>query len=176
MSRQPALKPQDLVLLLKLALQGGQPFTYAAMAKSLFVSASEVHAGLKRCHLARLVALPESGAIQVARDALREFVLFGAKYAFPPYRGSLVRGMPTAYAGPLLQDMIAQPDEPPPVWPFSKGTVRGIALYPLYPTVPLAVQEDPRLHQALSLFDALRIGTAREREMASSLLRTLLAA
>ncbi len=175
MSRQPTLKPQDLVLLLKLALHGREHFSYAALAKMLFMSASEVHAGLKRCQLARLVTNPGEGEAQVARAPLREFLLFGAKYAFPPFRGSLVRGMPTAYAGPLLRDMVAQPDEPPPVWPFAQGSARGFALYPLYRTVPLAVQQDPKLHQALSLFDAIRIGSARERDMASSLLKTLLA-
>ena len=78
--------------------------------------------------------------------------------------------MPTAYAGPPLKGLINQPDEPPPVWPDPEGKVRGIALFPLYPTVPQAARSDVELYENLALFDALRSGAARERELAKELL------
>jgi len=37
---------------------------------------------------------------------------------------------------------------------------------PLYEKLPLAAMEDPLLYELLALFDALRIGQARERELA----------
>jgi hypothetical protein len=43
-------------------------------------------------------------------------------------------------------------------------------LLPLYPKLPLAAMRDPALYELLALFDALRIGQAREREMARELL------
>jgi hypothetical protein len=45
-----------------------------------------------------------------------------------------------------------------------------MALYPLYPTVPQAVRSDPALYENLALFDALRSGAARERQMATEML------
>lgn len=175
MNRQIALRPQDLVLMVKLALAGRAPLTFASLSKALFLSASEVHAGLQRCRLARLVAVSERRDVNVNRPLLRDFVLHGARFAFPPVFGSLTRGMPTAHAGPGLREIITQPEEPPPVWPYAKGEARGIALYPLYQTVPKAVEADVKLHEVLSLFDAIRIGNAREREIATAKIRVLLA-
>lgn len=62
-------------------------------------------------------------------------------------------------------------DELPPVWPHPDGPVRGLALAPLYPSLPLAAAGDAELYALLALFDALRIGRAREREIAGRLLR-----
>jgi hypothetical protein len=56
------------------------------------------------------------------------------------------------------------------VWPHADGLVRGSALLPLYPKLPLAAAKDPALYELLALFDALRIGQAREREIARKLL------
>ncbi|MBX3201187.1 MAG: hypothetical protein KF894_23815 [Labilithrix sp.] len=54
------------------------------------------------------------------------------------------------------------------VWPAEGGaaTVRGQMLTPLHRNVPLAAAEDPVLHELLALSDALRVGRARERELA----------
>ena len=54
---------------------------------------------------------------------------------------------------------------------FPEGTVRGITLYPLYENLPLAALDDPLLYELLALQDALRIGQARERELAASMLQ-----
>ncbi len=53
-----------------------------------------------------------------------------------------------------------------PVWAHINGTVRGIALYPLYPSVPEAAGRNPALYELLALFDAVRDGRARERALA----------
>jgi predicted transcriptional regulator len=42
------LKPQDVFVLLKLATLAGEDWSYASLALSLGMSASEVHASLKR--------------------------------------------------------------------------------------------------------------------------------
>lgn len=174
-NQQVVMRPQDLVVLMKLAVRQDGPFTYTALGRELCMSASEIHGSLGRARLARLVANTEGEGARVARNFLREFILHGARFAFPPVSGSLTRGIPTAYAGPVLREQLTMPDEPPPVWPHSKGSVRGVALYPLYPSVPRAAEKDPRLYEALSLFDAIRIGAAREREIASAALTKILA-
>jgi hypothetical protein len=173
-NQQLTLKPQDLVVLLKMAILGGQQPAYVSLAKTLWISSSEIHASLGRAQLARLVQRSELEGFTLVRSAVLDFVLFGARYAFPPIRGSLARGFPTAYAGPGLRDQIAPSDEPVPVWPSSKGNVRGITLHPLYPSVPRAIEEDPRLYEALALFDALRIGAARDRQLATDALSRIL--
>jgi hypothetical protein len=58
----------------------------------------------------------------------------------------------------------------PPVWPHPEGDQRGFSLMPLYENLPLAAKAFPPLYELLALFDALRMGQAREREIATQLL------
>ena len=101
------------------------------------------------------------------RDALIEFLLHGVKYAYPPEYGALTRGVPTGYAAPPLNKVISGSSDPPPVWPYAEGNVRGTAFSPLYPSVPAAALQDPRLYELLALVDAIRAGRARERNLAA---------
>lgn len=173
-NHQLALKPQDLMVLLKLLSLQGEKATYSELAQSLGMSSSEVHASIGRAKAARLATI-EDDQPTLARAALKEFLLHGAKYAFPATRGSPTRGLPTGYAAPPLSSRITQPDEPPPVWPDPHGDRRGIGFHPLYPTAPTAAKQDPSLYELLALFDALRGGAARERQIASQLLSERLA-
>jgi hypothetical protein len=167
---QTALKPQDLVVLLKLLGLRDQRRTFAELAADLGMSASEVHSSVGRAIESRLVHAAEDH-LRVAKEALKEFLLHGARYAFPAVHGAATRGIPTAHAAPPLCDQLNQSaTELPPVWPTPQGNRRGLALYPLYPSVPKAVDKDPWLYQMLALFDALRSGAARERQLASRLL------
>jgi hypothetical protein len=170
-NKQIGLKPQDLVVLLKLVAKKGGSRSYAELSSQLGLSASEVHASVKRSQMARLIIGSEQDELWPSMPALREFVLYGAKYAFPTIWGSATRGTPTSYAAPPLASQITAPNEPPPVWPSPHGIVRGLALYPLYPTVPIAAEQDEALYELLALFDAIRSGAARERELASALLQ-----
>jgi hypothetical protein len=65
-----------------------------------------------------------------------------------------------------LDKLIVQSPEPPPVWPYAKGSVRGISFLPLHRSVPEAAMKDPKLYEMLALLDAIRDGRAREREIA----------
>lgn len=172
---QIVLRPQDVVVLLRLSLESGAPPTYAALAQELSLTASEVHAGLERASIAQLARKDRGGKAFVVSEALKLFVLHGACYAFPATRGEATRGMPTGYAAPPLVDKIVQPNEPVPVWPHKNGQVRGVAFYPLYPTVPDAAARNPVLYELLVLFDAIRGGSMRERALASQMLEQRLA-
>lgn len=172
---QVVLRPQDLVVLLRLSLERGAPPTYAALAGELGLTASEVHAGLERAALAQLARKDEAGKPSVVREALLMFVQHGARYAFPVIRGEMTRGTPTDYAASPLKEKIVQPNEPAPVWPNKAGSVRGAAFYPLYPTVPEAAARNPALYELLVLFDAVRSGSPRERAIALQLLDQSLA-
>ncbi|MDO9232761.1 MAG: hypothetical protein Q8N02_02845 [Methylotenera sp.] len=175
-NEQIALKPQDLVVLLRLSLEAESMPTYAALGLELGLAASKVHASLVRAQQAQLVFKDADGKPRLVREALRQFVLFGARYAFPAVRGEVTRGLPTLYAASPIKEKILAPSELPPVWPDKNGTVRGMALYPLYPNVPYAAQGNPALYELLVLFDALRAGSARERTLAQDLLNERLSA
>lgn len=49
------LKSQDIFILLKIVVLGEGRWSYASLAGDLFMSASEVHAGIKRTVTARLM-------------------------------------------------------------------------------------------------------------------------
>jgi hypothetical protein len=170
-----ALKPQDLLVLLKLVTLGRVRWSYSGLATDLGMSPSEVHAAVKRVVAARL-AIPRGDMVTPAISALKEFLAHGVQYAFVPERGALTRGMPTAHAALPLRNELAPSTELPPVWPDPEGEVRGLAFAPLYKAAPTAARKDPKLYELLALVDAVRGGGARERTVAVRLLEKRLQA
>lgn len=57
--------------------------------------------------------------------------------------------------------------------PWAKGKVRGHGIAPLYSSVPEAAGQNDNLYELLALADALRIGRARERDLAVNELKKL---
>ncbi|MEQ1662431.1 MAG: hypothetical protein ABL877_07025 [Thiobacillus sp.] len=163
--RQWILKPQDLAIVLKLVALKGQWMPYAVLADAMRMSRFEAHAAIQRLTAARLVAEID-GQPRPILAALRGFVIYGAPYAYPAVRGEITIGFPTAYGVSPLKEMIVASSESPPVWPHPKGIARGPGLLALYENLPLAAQDDPMLYELLAMFDALRAGQARERELA----------
>ena len=166
---QWSLKPQDLAMAFKLVCLAGQKQPYAELARAMHMSLFEAHACLARLTGARLLTEVDSGPALVM-PAFRPLVLQGAAYFFPAVRGEMTVGFPTAYGVEPLKSKVLFADELPPVWPHPDGPMRGATLLPLYPKLPLAAQGDACLYELLALFDALRIGQARERELARGLL------
>lgn len=172
--KQLTLKPQDLVVALKIAVNRSRNFTLTELASELHMAVSAVHGSIRRSEQARLISR-SAGSIRAIRSAVNEFVIHGAKYAFPAVLGPLARGVPTAIAGPVLRTHFEQADSLPPVWPDPEGSGYGPSLTPLYSTVPAACKSDHSLFEVLTLLDALRIGAAREQELAASQLEERLA-
>lgn len=168
-NRQLVLKPQDLLVLLALLSRGEGSATYPELAEQTGLAISAVHGALKRAAAARLLMFQERRPV-VLKPQLKEFLVSGAKYAFPPVWGALSRGVPTGYAAPPLNGLIAPSADPVPVWPSAKGAARGLSLVPLYPSVPEAALKDEKLYALLTLFDAIRSGQVRERNAARDLL------
>lgn len=158
------LKPQDIVILLKLFALGSQEWNFATLAKSLFMSSSEVHAGYKRATNSQLIH-PITKKPNLS--ALEEFLIHGLRYAFPADRGELTRGLPTASAVNPLKRLLVTNEKYGPVWPYAKSNVRGFSFAPLYKSVPQAVELDQKLYELLALVDAIRGGQARERSIAT---------
>jgi hypothetical protein len=156
------LKPQDVVVLLKLASRADAEWTYPVLAVELGMSASEVHASVKRAMQSRLI----DASRRVNRSGLLEFLVHAVKYVFPAERGGVTRGVPTAHSAPPLNSNFRSTTEMPTVWADPEGTMRGEELKPLYSSVPKAARADADLHEWLALVDAVRAGRGRERELA----------
>jgi hypothetical protein len=164
------LKPQDILVLLKLVALGKQNWSYAWLAVQLGMSPSQLHSAVKRTLVAQLAVRQGEDIVPNLRN-LAEFLNHGIRYVFVPERGEMTRGMPTAYAASPLVELFVGSDEPPPVWPIADGKVRGLAFSPLYGLAPQAAQSDSRLYELLVLVDAIRGGRTREQELAKKELK-----
>lgn len=163
------LRPQDVVLLLKLVAHAPRkPWQGKELAKELELSTSEISDSLARCRYSRLLSA-DPQRLSVHSLALRELLEHGVPYIFAAHAGPFSRGIITGASAPPLSQTFGP--EPAYVWPAADGEVWGIAIEPLYAGVPAAAQRDNRLHELLALVDALRLGRPRERVLASRLLK-----
>ncbi|WP_211451887.1 hypothetical protein [Collimonas antrihumi] len=167
-TKQLVLKPQDLLVALKIAVNSERQFTYAELASELFMSISEVHSSAKRAQTCGLLA--RTSELTAVKFALHEFLEHGVRYVFPQINSMLTRGIPTALAGPVLSKHFMATDGLPQVWPDAEGNTQGIGLQPIYPSVPLACRIDFKLYGVMTLVDALRGGHARDREISAQLI------
>lgn len=156
------LKPQDIVVCLRLVDASPPERTFPKLAEALGVSASEAHGAVKRAARSGLI---DGETRAVRKEALLEFLVHGLRYVFPPEWRGVSRGLPTSFAAPPLAAEFAS-TELPPVWPHPEGTTRGEGLSPLYKSAPSAALRDARLYEWLALVDAVRAGRARERRRA----------
>jgi hypothetical protein len=164
------LKPQDLVVLYKQAVNPGQPWTYATLGAALGMSPSQVHRSVQRAITAGLATAKSRSEWRALAENLIEFSVHGVRYAFPAELGAIKRGVPTSFgASPLSAQINSAPGEAP-VWPHPDGQVRGPSLSPLYHSAVEAAQSDSRLYELLALLDALRVGRGRERTLAQRML------
>ncbi len=163
---QPTLRPFDVAVALRLLLEPEE--RYEPLADALATSTSAVHRGVARLQSAGLL---RASSRTVARPALREFLLHGVRYAFPPLRGPEVTGIATAWSHAPISALLtaeAAPDTTRAlVWPDESGTVRGDMLVPLFPAAARVSQRDPRLHELLAAVDALRLGSPAVRRVVS---------
>lgn len=176
------MKSQDIIILLKLlsleeqeklgilgsshgSSGNGDPHAVRNLESSLGISKSEVSASLGRSQNAGL-ATKVRGRVTPNRRNLAEFILHGLKYVFPAKAGTLQRGIPTAFAAPMLKGQLLSAGEDIYVWPHADGHERGLSIEPLFKSVPEAAQKDERLYEYLALVDAVRLGNQREAGLA----------
>ena len=158
MPSQPSLRPFDIAVALRLLLVPEE--RYEPLAEALVTSTSAVHRSVARLQLAGLC---QPSSRTVARRALREFLLHGARYAFPAVHGPERTGLATAWTHPEVAELFSDGESPRGlVWPSDRGSVRGESLVPLFPNIPAVAARDARLHSLLAMVDAVRAGTSRE--------------
>jgi len=163
------MRPQDIVILLEIITQGPKNFYLKDLARELNISQSEVSESVNRSTIAGLMA--EDKKI-VLRKPLFEFLVHGLPYVFPQKPGAIVPGMATAHSAPPLSFKFG--NDEPFVWPDAKGTIKGQEIKPLHPGQVEAAKRNSVLYELLALTDALRVGRAREKELAEVELRKIL--
>lgn len=155
--------------------QGAQRYRVRALAAATGLSKSQVGPTLKRCEAAGLARYDRAtGHPRANTRALLEFLVHGLRYVYPARPGALSRGIATGLGAPVLRGELMTAGEFVPVWPDARGRTRGLAVEPIYKTIPFAVRQDPHLYALLALADALRLGGARERRIAEDRLTALL--
>jgi hypothetical protein len=169
MRKHNGMRPQDIVILLKIIANGTVAWQNKDLASELYISPSEISESLNRSLIAGLINAEKT---KVHRQSFLEFIEYGFHYVFPAAPGSLVNGLPTAHSHPFMKSHFSS--ELGYVWPYVNGKARGLAIEPLYPDVPLAAMQDEALYKMLALTDVLRVGKAREIILAKKELKKII--
>ena len=160
------MRPQDIIILLKIISLNIPDFKLLDLSQSLGISLSEVSDSISRSVYANLIAPDKKTPM---RNAIYEFLIHGLPYVFPARPGPLVIGIPTAHSAPPLSATFGAVE--PVVWPDPDGSVRGQEIPPFHPKQAYAAKLDIQLYEMLALIDALRIGKTREKKIAKEELK-----
>lgn len=169
--RTEPVQPLDVLVLLKLISAGETRLSVRKLADAIGgVSKSAIEVSLQRL-TAHALLREGQGSRQINRLVARDLLEKAIQWIAPAVVGGFELGLATAHAGPPLANKL-RGDSDPMVMPIAEGPVRGRAVTPLHPAAPGAARSDPKLHDLLSLVDALRVGGARDREVATAELRS----
>lgn len=135
------MKPQDILLLLKLISLDDVTWKQKYVAEALGMSQSEVSESVARSKYSGLLDPKDK---KVMKLAFTDFLQFGLKYVFPQKPGPVVRGIPTSHSASPLKEQIESSENY--VWSSGKGMLRGHSIMPLYSSVPEAALKDNVLH------------------------------
>lgn len=169
MRKHNGMRPQDIVILLKIISLGKNDWQFQDLSRSLYLSGSEISESLNRSQIAGLVDFNKK---RVNKLAFMEFLEYGMQYVFPQAPGALVNGMPTAHSHPFMKKKFISNDDY--VWPDFEGKLRGQSIEPLYNNQVKAIREDEKLYLLLALVDVIRVGKVREIKLAIKELRKMI--
>lgn len=165
------VKKSDVYVLSGLLAQDGD-WSYRSLADRLRVPHPVVQRALSRAQGAGLYSA-ERRAVHLPH--FEEFAAHALRFVAPAQLGALVPGVPTAWAAePMASAIRSSSDDPPPVWPFARGEVRGQAIEPLHSAAPEAIGEWSHLGEILTVLDSLRVGDSRVRKVAQEFLSEML--
>jgi len=161
MRKQGTIKPQDVLVLLKLLILREDSRFQKDVAQALYLSTAEVSHAIGRLGMSKLYSL-ERQRPNIGNAV--EFLVHGVKYIFPARFGGISLGLRTAHSAPPLNKKLKSSSLY--VWPCEEGKDRGEIIYPIYATACRASLEDRDLYECLALLDAIRIGRPRETKIA----------
>lgn len=157
------MKEHDVLVLVTLLILNKQEassdaYRLRALEQRTGISKSEVANSLGRLESAAITFKNQRReSIQVNRGPVLYGILPGIGYFLPAKIGEITRGVRTAYL-PYSEQMGSQPSIPVQfVWPCNHGDCEGLAISPLFKTVPDIVQGQKALHDLLAIIDCLRL-------------------
>ena len=162
MRKHNGMRPQDIVILLKIVIKKDQEWQNKDLAQELFISPGEVSDSLNRSSIGGLIDHEKKK--KVYKNSLIEFIEHGLHYVFPALPGSMVNGVYTAHSHLFMQQHFKS--ELNYVWPDPRGEVRGLSIEPLYKQQVKAIRIDDQLYLMLALIDVIRVGRVREMKLA----------
>ncbi len=166
------LKGQDIAILVKLLIKqkAKAKVEFKNIADELNISQSEVTKGIKRLEKAKLLSRYSDDSIELHKHELIELFVHSMKFFFPAEVNIATRGIPTAYSSPYFKKIIL--NEEIYVWPYIHGDTKGLALNPIYKTLPHALARSPDdiFYVIMSALDLIRLGGKRENKIAKDIL------
>lgn len=169
MRQHKGMRPQDIVVLIKIILLEGQEWQFQDIARAIFISPAEVSESVNRSAFAGLINHERR---KVFRNAFFEFLQFGMPYVFPQAPGPMTKGMATGHSHKYFKSSIVSNEIY--VWPDPNGKDYGQAIEPLYYNQVKAAKDDNQLYEILAMLDVIRVGKNREKKVAVNYLRKLL--
>ncbi len=156
------MKPQDLLVILKIFLWNEGSWSMSRLGASIGLSKSETHYSVKRCID---IGLLGEKTLYPKPTLIQECIEHAVKFMFPPKWGDNGVGIPTMHSTEPLSKKISS-SSPLIVWPCDKGSLEGTILHPIYSSVPQACLQDKHIYEYFALIDSIRAGKARERKIA----------
>ncbi len=166
MKKHNGMRPHDVAILLKIVSKGAEKWYMKDLAHELQISPSEISESINRSVIGGLIS---SDKRTLKKLALIDFLKSGLRYVFPQQPGSITRGIGTAISAPPLNEEFFSDENF--VWPYGKGNIRGQAIEPLHPKTSEACLNDSKYYELMALTDAIRIGKAREQNLAFEYLK-----
>ncbi|WP_333617013.1 MarR family transcriptional regulator [Acinetobacter variabilis] len=155
------------------------------LAESVVISKSEVSESLKRLIKVGLLLISSNSPLKrielvemqwtTNKRALLDLIIYSFQYFFHTEPAGIDIGIPSVFNNKKLSDHLSYSSSLPYVWPAqSYRSVSGLAVEPLYKSVPYAALDDNFLYEVFALIDVFRIGSPREKKIAEKLLREYL--
>lgn len=162
MKKHNGMRPQDIVVLIKIIAYQNNNWRNIDLANDIQISPSEISEALNRCKIAGLI---DSKKRKVNINSFTEFLIYGLKYVFPAQPSAVIKGIPTAHSASPIKEHISSGSDIY-VWSNAKGTHRGQSIEPLFKSIPQIVQEDKLFYELLAIIDTIRVGRVREINIA----------
>ncbi len=162
------MRPQDIVVLLKILCYDSHNWYNKDLANDLFLSTAEISNSLQRSASSGLI---DTDKKKVRVQSLLDFLIYGIQYVFTQRPNNISRGIPTAHSHPFMRLQFSS--DQLYVWPDAESDEKGLSVQPLYPGVVNAAKKDEKLYLMLALIDVLRMGKTREKEVAITKLKEL---
>ena len=165
------LRSQDIVIAVKILQMPHSKWSFESLGETIGIGHNQAHLAFKRLIACNLISHEFRRPI---KNNLVEFLVHGVRYVFPPQWVENTCGIPTAASAPIFEGKLVSNEVI--VWPAKgyKRLAKGRGLMPIHDSAMSASKSDPKCYDILAAIEAVRSGGAREREVASSVVKDLI--